>query len=115
MSTKKRKQARELLTRAELEARHGRVLNTRELAKEFVVLAIIDDQVVVRRKSDATVGKMTFTNSPRYYHSQLLLLGPKREPQLDRFGRDEPQAFQALPVGCLNPEPGVFGFKSPAA
>ena len=69
MSTKKRKPAQESLTRAELEAEHGRVWNTREFAREFTILAIIDDRVVVRQKSDATAGTMTFTNNPRYYHS----------------------------------------------
>lgn len=69
MSTRKRKPAQESLTRPELESRHGRVWDTREFAREFTILAIIDDQVVVRQKSSATVGKLTFTNSPRYYHS----------------------------------------------
>ncbi len=68
MSTKKRMSAQESLSRPELEARHGRVWNTREFAKEFVVLATIDDQVAVRRKADSALGKMTFTNDPRFYH-----------------------------------------------
>lgn len=67
--SKKRKQAQESLTRAELEAKYGRVLSTRELAREYLVVSIIGDRVVVRRKSDSVVGQMTFTNSPRYYHS----------------------------------------------
>ena len=71
-SFKKRKpqvEAPESLTRAELEKKYGRVWNTRELAQEFVITSIIDHEVVVRRKADDVVGKMSFQNTPRYYHS----------------------------------------------
>jgi hypothetical protein len=46
--------------REELEARFGRVWTADELAKEFVVTAIIPPTVVVRRRADDVVGSMEF-------------------------------------------------------
>jgi hypothetical protein len=67
--SKKRQTAEESLTRAELETKYGRVWNTRELAQEFTITSIIAPHVIVKRKADGVVGQMTYTNSPRYYHS----------------------------------------------
>lgn len=65
---KKPKHAEESLTRFELERRYGQIWDTRQLARQFIVLAIISDQVVVRRKSDGVVGKLSLQNCPRYYY-----------------------------------------------
>lgn len=56
------------MSRVELAARHGRVWDTVELAREFVVTAIIDGVIVVRRKEDGAVGQMSYQNQPRYYY-----------------------------------------------
>jgi hypothetical protein len=53
--------------REALEARFGQVWNTEELARDFVVTAIIGTSVVVRRKSDDAVGSLEFQNEPRFY------------------------------------------------
>ena len=55
------------LTREELEARYGQVWGTRELAAQFVVTAIIGNQIIVRRKADNVVGRLTVQPQPRYY------------------------------------------------
>jgi hypothetical protein len=49
--SKKQPHAEGSLSRAELEAKYGRVWNTRELAQEFVVTSIIAPHVIVRQKS----------------------------------------------------------------
>lgn len=56
-------------SRAELEREYGRVWDTAELAHEFVITAIIADQVVVRRKADDVIGTLTYQDSPRLYFS----------------------------------------------
>lgn len=56
------------MSREELSARHGRVWDTSELAREFVVTAIIDTMLVVRRKEDGQVGHVSYQNQPRYYY-----------------------------------------------
>lgn len=68
-SSKKKPLPQESLTRAELEARYGPVWNTRELAQQFVITSIVAPHVIVRRKADDVVGRMSFQNTPRYYHS----------------------------------------------
>jgi len=55
------------LDRKTLEATHGQVWDEEQLAQEFKVTAIIDEQVVVVRKADNQVGSMTFQNLPRFY------------------------------------------------
>lgn len=55
-------------TRETLEAEHGEVWNTRQLAQAFVVTAVIGNEIVVRRKSDNVVGVLSFQNCPRYYY-----------------------------------------------
>lgn len=68
-SSKQKLLAQESLPRAELEAKYGRVWNTRELAQEFIITSIVAPHVVVRRKADDVVGRMALQNDPRYYFS----------------------------------------------
>jgi len=51
-------------TREELQALHGRVWTVQEVAKEFVITAIIDHTVVVRRKADDAVGTLQYQEGP---------------------------------------------------
>ncbi|MEI8041231.1 MAG: hypothetical protein WCL11_07475 [Verrucomicrobiota bacterium] len=53
--------------RAELEARHGLVWNTAELATDFEVLGFGAPFVVVKRKADNKLGSLLFQHHPRYY------------------------------------------------
>ncbi len=53
--------------RAVLEARHGQVWDTAELARDFVVEGFAAPLVVVRRKADGVVGSLMFQHQPRYY------------------------------------------------
>ena len=53
--------------RAELEARHGQVWNTSELATDFEVVGFAAPFVVVRRKADRKLGSLLFQHQPRYY------------------------------------------------
>ncbi len=55
-------------SRQELQALHGQVWDTQQVAAEFVITAIIGNEVVVRRKSDNVVGKMRYQNEPRLYY-----------------------------------------------
>jgi hypothetical protein len=52
-----------------LQKRYGAVWDTRGLAAEFTITAIIGDRIVVRRKADGVVGTLTVQEQPRYYHS----------------------------------------------
>ena len=54
-------------SREELAAQHGDVFDTAELARSFVITAIIDDSIVVRRKCDNVVGTMRYQDQPRFY------------------------------------------------
>jgi hypothetical protein len=47
-------------SKAELEDIHGKVWSVAEVAKEFVISAIIGNTVVVRRKADDVVGRLDF-------------------------------------------------------
>lgn len=55
-------------TRHQLEAEHGQVWDTAQLAKDFVITAIIGNTVVVRRKADACVGTLRVQERPRLYY-----------------------------------------------
>jgi hypothetical protein len=46
--------------KVELETLHGRVWTVQEVAREFVITAIIANTVVVRRKVDGVVGRLNF-------------------------------------------------------
>jgi hypothetical protein len=52
---------------SQLEARHGRTWNAEELARDFEVIGFAAPYVVVRRKSDGTMGSLEFQHSPRFY------------------------------------------------
>ena len=54
--------------RQTLEAHHGRVWNTSELAVDFEVIAFGAPFVVVIRKSDGIQGLLEFQHSPRFYY-----------------------------------------------
>ena len=53
--------------RRRLEALHGTVYDTRELAAEFEVLGFMAPYAVVRRKSDGAKGSLEFSHAPRLY------------------------------------------------
>jgi len=53
--------------RATLEARHGQVWSTEELAREFEVVGFAAPFVVVRRKTDGRAGSLMFQHHPRFY------------------------------------------------
>ena len=56
-------------SRAYLEAKHGQVWSTGELADEFEVIGFMAPVVVVRRRSDGAKGSMMFQHNPRFYFS----------------------------------------------
>lgn len=51
-------------TRRELEALHGRVWDTAEIAREFIITAIVYPHVVVRRKDNDVVGILRYQQGP---------------------------------------------------
>ncbi len=53
--------------RAELEQRYGQVWDTRELARDFIVLGFMAPFIAVRRKSDGSKGSLEFQHQPRFY------------------------------------------------
>jgi hypothetical protein len=62
----------EAADRATLEARHGHVWDTGELARDFEVLGFLAPYVVVRRRTDGRLGSLEFQHCPRlYFHFQL--------------------------------------------
>jgi hypothetical protein len=70
--TLRRERVRELnsqpeTTRESLEARHGQVWTTDEMAQEFSVTGFMAPYVVVSRKTDGQVGSLEFAHSPRFY------------------------------------------------
>lgn len=54
-------------SREALEANHGQVYDTKELAEQFEVVGFQAPYVVVRRRSDGVLGSMAFQHQPRYY------------------------------------------------
>ena len=56
-------------SREALEAKHGHVWDTSQLAEEFEVLGFLAPVVVVRRRSDGMKGSLEFQHSPRLYFS----------------------------------------------
>ena len=56
-------------SRESLEAQHGQVWDTQQLASEFDVLGFMAPLVVVRRKSDGKKGSLMFQHHPRSYFS----------------------------------------------
>jgi hypothetical protein len=58
-------------SREALEAAHGQVWDTGELARDFDVLGFAAPLVVVRRKADGLKGSLFFQHHPRFYYSFL--------------------------------------------
>lgn len=54
-------------SREALEAKHGKVWDTQELAEEFEVHGFLAPYVVVVRKSDGQKGSLEFQHEPRFY------------------------------------------------
>jgi len=57
--------------RAALEAQHGQVWDTAELARDFMVEGFMAPFVVVRRKADGAIGSLMFQHHPRYYFGSV--------------------------------------------
>ena len=53
--------------RADLERRHGTVMDHTELAAAFTVVGFMAPFVVVRRKTDGVTGSLEFQHTPRFY------------------------------------------------
>ena len=57
--------------REALEARHGRVWDTEELARDFEARGFLAPCAVVRRRADGHKGPLEFRRHPRpYFHFQ---------------------------------------------
>jgi hypothetical protein len=54
-------------SREALEAAHGQVWDTEQLAHDFVVIGFMAPLVVVQRKSDGVKGSLEFQHRPRFY------------------------------------------------
>jgi hypothetical protein len=54
-------------SREALQAQHGQVWSTSELAEEFEVIGFMAPLVVVRRRSDGRKGSLEFQHNPRFY------------------------------------------------
>lgn len=54
-------------SREALEAEHGQVWDTSELAHDFIVVGFMAPLVVVKRKSDSVKGSLEFQHQPRFY------------------------------------------------
>ncbi len=56
-------------SREALEAQHGKVWTTEELAEEFEAIGFLAPFIVVRRRSDGVKGSLEFQHDPRFYFS----------------------------------------------
>jgi hypothetical protein len=54
-------------SREALEARHGQVWDTGQLAQDFEVMGFLAPLVLVRRRADGVKGSLEFQHSPRLY------------------------------------------------
>jgi hypothetical protein len=54
-------------SREALEAAHGQVWDTGQLASDFEVLGFLAPLVVVRRRADGMKGSLQFQHHPRFY------------------------------------------------
>ena len=64
MRRKRQKIVAEPKSREELEGLHGRVWTQQEVAKLYIITAIMGNTVVVRRKDDGTVGSLDYQTGP---------------------------------------------------
>ena len=62
----------EMAERQRLQARHGQIWNTAQLAKEFEILGFMAPYVIVRRKCDGRKGSLEFQHQPRFYFNFVL-------------------------------------------
>lgn len=58
-------------TREALEAVHGQVWDTRQLAEDFEVIGFLAPFVVVKRRLDGLKGSLEFQHIPRFYFNFL--------------------------------------------
>lgn len=56
------------MQRSELEARYGKVWDTKELQNEFVVQGFSMGLVVVANRDTNKVGSLSFQHDPRFYY-----------------------------------------------
>ena len=56
-------------TKAELEAKHGKVWTTSEMQDEFDALGFMAPFIIVRNRGTGERGSLMFTHSPRFYFS----------------------------------------------
>jgi hypothetical protein len=54
-------------SREALEAEHGQVWDTDQLAADFEVIGLMAPLVVVRRRADGVKGSLEFQHNPRLY------------------------------------------------
>lgn len=54
-------------SREALQAQHGKVWDTQQLAEDFEVLGFAAPVVVVKRRSDRKLGSLMFQHDPRFY------------------------------------------------
>lgn len=54
-------------SREALEAAHGQVWNTDQLAEDFEAIGFMAPLIVVRRRADGVKGSLEFQHSPRFY------------------------------------------------
>ncbi len=58
--------------RQRLEAQHGQVWSTEQLAKDFEVLGFMAPYIAVKRRSDGLKGSLEFQHLPRFYFNFVL-------------------------------------------
>ncbi|GAA4444244.1 hypothetical protein [Novipirellula rosea] len=56
-------------TKAELEAKHGKVWTTSEMQEEFEALGFMAPFIIVSKRDTGERGSLMFTHSPRFYFS----------------------------------------------
>jgi hypothetical protein len=54
-------------SREAIEAEHGQVWDTQQLAEDFEVIGFLAPMVVARRRADGVKGSLFFQHSPRFY------------------------------------------------
>ena len=54
-------------SREDLEAAHGQVWDTDQLAEDFEAIGFMAPLIVVRRRADGAKGSLEFQHSPRFY------------------------------------------------
>lgn len=54
-------------TKADLEAKHGKVWTTSEMSAEYEALGFMAPYIIVRKRETGERGSLMFTHSPRFY------------------------------------------------